>query len=166
MSNARFISAGSEVPSCCRSASFRACLCSPWLNGRKYIDPGLMHDGIHLHNNLRQVYFEVLEDRFGYISDEAGSGINKQSIWDGKVEHFIILFREFMQHLTGYRVEEDTELLDSGVLSSLQFVTVIAWLEQTCGAKVNLAKVHLQSFRSARSIFDAFLRGTREDASI
>lgn len=46
----------------------------------------------------------------------------------------------------------DTDLFDAGVLDSLQFVQLLAALEQTFGVRIDLAQTDLDHFRSVRAI--------------
>ena len=76
-----------------------------------------------------------------------------------EVKQFVIA--EFMPDVQADQLDDDYDLLASGVIDSLSLLRVIVWLESNFDIPVDEIEIAEKSFRSVSAICELIDRGTR-----
>jgi acyl carrier protein len=55
------------------------------------------------------------------------------------------------------RIDPDADLIDGGIIDSLEFVNLLLFVEELRGRPIGSSEIRLESFRTLRRIADAYL---------
>ena len=57
------------------------------------------------------------------------------------------------------RIDPDADLIDGGIIDSLEFVNLLLFVEELRGRPIGSSEIRLESFRTLRRIAEAYLDG-------
>jgi acyl carrier protein len=58
-----------------------------------------------------------------------------------------------------HELDADTDIIESRIVNSLQFVELMLYVEELCGRELSADEVNLDAFRTLRNIEKSFLVG-------
>jgi acyl carrier protein len=60
------------------------------------------------------------------------------------------------------RIDPDADLIDAGLLDSLEFVNLLLFVEELRGRPIRSSEIRLEAFRTLRTIHHTYLAGAEQ----
>ncbi|MBF0448603.1 MAG: AMP-binding protein [Magnetococcales bacterium] len=135
-------------------------LCTPLLEEDGFMNPDRLVDAAHLlpeeHTDL---YWNILQERFGYIDDAANEPPVESQTWNGQYDHFLDLIQKKIRTLSPLIKDPDWKhLVSTGVLDSLAIVELVAMLDKVCGFQIAPEGIYREHFESIEEIYHRYAK--------
>ena len=138
-------------------------VCTPLLSESGLMDPRRLYDAAHLHPAHLGLYFDLMDEAFGFVDDLPAPPHDIAPTWDGSYEDFVRRASYALRGLVRGTLAPDYEhLVSSGALDSLGLVEFISILERDFGFAIDLNRVGREDFESLSRLYERFAPTARE----
>ncbi|MBF0453387.1 MAG: AMP-binding protein [Magnetococcales bacterium] len=133
-------------------------VCTPLLEENGLMEPSRLADAAHLkQEGHTDLYWNLLEERFGYLDDEANDPPVESLTWDGSYEHYLELVKQKIRVFAPLIEHPDwNKLVSSGVLDSLSIVELVTMLDQMFGFQIPPEEIYRDNFESIKEIYNRY----------
>ncbi len=133
-------------------------ICTPLIEADGYMDPKRLVDAAHLQPEQHtDLYWNMLEERFGYLDDSPNEPPVENQRWNGSYDHYIELVQIKIRTMAPLVQNPDwNALISTGVLDSLAIVELVSMLDKVCGFDIPPEGIFRENFESLQRIYQVY----------